>query len=269
MYNVGFNGAYNKNEVTEVPTDDGIIHGRGQILSDDNTEIFRAQSGHAMGFFFGYKTAGIFQNQQEIEDWISAGNGVLQPDVKPGDVRYVDMDHNGVINDEDKVDLGNGVPKFTFGFNLGFNYKNFDFNAQFAGATGFQILQSYRNYTGYQNNWTTAVLQRWTGEGTSNKVPRISSKATMNYEFSDLFLQKGDYLRLSNITLGYDFAPLVNQKWLSQCRLYVQAQNLFCLTKYDGMDPEVGYGYESWVSGMDFGSYPRPRTFLVGLNVKF
>ena len=269
MYNVGFNGAYNKNEVTEVPTDDGIIHGRGQILSDDNTEIFRAQSGHAMGFFFGYKTAGIFQNQQEIEDWISAGNGVLQPDVKPGDVRYVDMDHNGVINDDDKVDLGNGVPKFTFGFNLGFNYKNFDFNAQFAGATGFYILQSYRNYTGYQNNWTTAVLQRWTGEGTSNKVPRISSKATMNYEFSDLFLQKGDYLRLSNITLGYDFAPLVNQKWLSQCRLYVQAQNLFCLTKYDGMDPEVGYGYNSWVSGMDFGSYPRPRTFLVGLNVKF
>ena len=269
MYNVGFNGAYNKNEVTEVPTDDGIIHGRGQILSDDSGEIFRAQSGHAMGFFFGYKTAGIFQNQQEIEDWISAGNGVLQPDVKPGDVRYVDMDHNGVINDDDKVDLGNGVPKFTFGFNLGFNYKNFDFNAQFAGATGFQILQSYRNYSGYQNNWTTAVLQRWTGEGTSNKVPRISSKATMNYEFSDLFLQKGDYLRLSNITLGYDFAPLVNQKWLSQCRLYVQAQNLFCLTKYDGMDPEVGYGYNSWVSGMDFGSYPRPRTFLVGLNVKF
>ena len=268
-YTIGVNGAYNKNEVTSIPTVDGIIHGSGQILSDDNTEIFRAQTGHTMGYFWGYKTDGLFQNQQEINEWIEAGNGVLQSDVKPGDVKYVDMNHDGVINDDDKVDLGNGVPKFTFGFNLGFNYKHFDFNAQFAGATGFQILQCYRNYTSYQNNWTTAVLARWTGEGTSNKVPRISSKASMNYEFSDNFLQKGDYLRLSNVTLGYDFAPLIHQNWLSQCRLYVQAQNLFCFTKYDGMDPEVGYGFQSWVSGMDFGSYPRPRTFLVGLNVKF
>ncbi len=268
-YTIGVNGAYNKNEVTSIPTNDGIIHGSGQILSDDNTEIFRAQTGHTMGYFWGYKTAGIFQNQQEIDEWKKDGNGVLQSDVKPGDVKYVDVNHDGVINDDDKVDLGNGVPKFTFGFNVGFNYKHFDFNAQFAGAAGFKILQCYRNYTTYQNNWTTAVLKRWTGEGTSNTVPRISSKSTMNYEFSDNFLQKGDYLRLSNVTLGYDFAPLIHQGWLSQCRLYVQAQNLFCLTKYDGMDPEVGFGYYSWVSGMDFGSYPRPRTFLVGLNVKF
>lgn len=269
QYNIGFNGAYNKNEVAEIPTVDGIIHGSGQILSDDATEIFRAQSGHAMGYFWGYKTAGIFQNQQEIEDWALAGNGILQTDVQPGDVKYVDVNHDGVIDESDKVDLGNGVPKFTFGVNLGFNWKNFDFNVLLNGSTGNKILQAYRNYTSYQNNWTTAVLKRWTGEGTSNSVPRMSSKASGNYEFSDLFLQDGDYLRISNITLGYDFAPLLKQEWLSQARLYVQVQNLYTFTGYDGMDPEVGHGYLSWASGMDFGSYPRPRTFLVGVNVKF
>lgn len=269
QYNIGVNGAYNKNKVTEIPTTDGIIHGSGQILSDDATEIFRAETGHTMGYFWGYKTAGIFQNQDEINQWIAAGNGVLQSNVQPGDVKYVDVDHNGVINDKDKVDLGNGVPKFTYGFNLGLNWKNFDFSVVLSGAAGFKILQAYRNYSGFQNNFTTAVLNRWTGEGTSNSVPRMSSKATGNYEFSDLFLQEGDYLRISNITLGYDFAPLLRQSWLSQARLYLQVQNLYTFTNYDGMDPEIGYGYLSWASGMDLGTYPRPRTFLVGINVKF
>jgi TonB-linked SusC/RagA family outer membrane protein len=269
QYNIGFNGAFNHNNVTDIPTNDGIIHGSGQILSDDATEIFRAQNGHTMGYFWGYKTAGIFQNKQEISDWVAAGNGVLQTNVQPGDVKYVDVDHNGVINDDDKVDLGNGVPKFTFGINLGFSYKHFDFSTLLSGATGFRIMQAYHNYTSAKANWTTAVLQRWTGEGTSNSVPRISSKASGNYEFSDLFLQKGDYMRISNVTLGYDFAPLLAQKWLSQARLYFQVQNLYCFTKYDGMDPEVGFGYYSWVSGMDLGSYPRPRTYLVGVNIKF
>lgn len=269
QYNIGFNGAYNKNKVTSVPTDDGIIHGTGQILSDDNTEIYRAQTGHALGYFWGYKTAGIFQNQQEIEDWALAGNGIRQTDVKPGDVKYVDINHDGVIDDSDKVDLGNGTPKFTFGFNMGLNWKNFDFSVLLSGATGYKIMQAYRNYTSVQGNWTTAVLQRWTGEGTSNSVPRMSTKASGNYEFSDLFLQDGDYLRISNITLGYDFAPLLKAQWLSQARLYLQVQNLYTFTDYDGMDPEIGYGLVSWASGMDFGNYPRPRTFLIGINVKF
>lgn len=268
-YSVGFNGAYNKNKVTNVPTDDGIIHGSGQILSDDATEIYRAESGHALGYFWGYKTAGLFQNQEEIDEWVLAGNGVLQSSVQPGDVKYVDVNHDGVIDDNDKVDLGNGTPKFTFGFNLGFNYRNFDFSVLLSGATGYKILQAYRNYSSEKNNWTTAVLQRWTGEGTSNSVPRMSSKASGNYEFSDLFLQDGDYLRISNITLGYDFAPLLKQNWLSQARLYLQVQNLYTFTNYDGMDPEIGYGLVSWASGMDFGNYPRPRTFLVGVNIKF
>ena len=126
-YNVGVNGAYNKNKVGDIPTEDGIIHGDINMLYDNTPEFYRASNGHPIGYFWGYQTAGIFQNKQQIEDWRAAGNGILQADVQPGDVIYVDQDHNGVIDDNDKVDLGNGTPDFTYGFNLGFSYKNFDF----------------------------------------------------------------------------------------------------------------------------------------------
>lgn len=117
-------------------------------------------------------------------------------------------------------------------------------------------------------NYTTAILNRWTGEGTSNRMPRVTD-TNINWQFSDLYLQDGDYLRISNITLGYDFAKLIKLKAISQARLYVQVQNAFTFTKYDGMDPEIGYGTSDWVSGIDLGYYPRPRTFLVGVNLKF
>jgi hypothetical protein len=117
-------------------------------------------------------------------------------------------------------------------------------------------------------NYTSEILSRWTGEGTSNSIPRVTN-TNINYQFSDLFLHKGDFLRISNITLGYDFAELINSKYISQCRLYMQIQNPFTFTKYNGMDPEIGYGMDGWVSGIDLGYYPRPRTFLIGVNLKF
>ena len=237
-------------------------------MYDNSTEFYRAENGHAIGYFWGYKTCGIFQNQQEIKDWIAAGNGVLQPDVQPGDVKYVDFNHDGVINDSDKVDLGNGIPDFTFGFNLGFDYKGFDFSVVASGAVGQQIVQSYRQHANKYANYTTAILERWTGEGTSNRMPRVTEQ-NINWQFSDLFIQDGDYLSISNITLGYDFAKLIKWKGISQARLYAQVQNAFTFTKYDGMDPEIGYGMDGWVSGVDVGYYPRPRTVLVGLNLKF
>jgi len=267
-YNIGVNGAWNHNEVGNIPTEDGIIHGKSSMIYDNSGEFYRAQNGHVIGYFWGWKTAGIFQNQQEIDEWIAAGNGVKQADVKPGDVKYVDVDHNGTIDEADKVDLGNGVPDFTMGFNISLGYKNFDFSMTANGAFGQQIVQAYRNTTNKKANYTSAVLKRWTGEGTSNKYPRVTEE-NINWEFSDLYLQDGDYLRISNVTLGYDFAKLLNWKVISQARLYFQVQNLYTFTKYDGMDPEVGYGSDSWVSGIDVGYYPRPRTFLVGVNVKF
>ena len=271
-YSVGINGAYNKNEVGNIPTEDGIIHGSTNQLYDNSPEFYRAENGHAIGYFWGYKTAGIFQNQQEINDWIAAGNGVLQSNVQPGDVKYVDVDHDGVINDNDKVDLGNGMPDFTYGFNISLDYKGFDFSLNAYGSVGNKIVQSYRNHTNTQANYTTAILDRWTGEGTSNRMPRVTD-TNINWLFSDLYIHDGDYLRISNITLGYDFARLWKQRAFNQCRLYVQVQNPFTFTKYNGMDPEIGYGpstnNNSWVSGVDYGYYPRPRTVLVGVNLKF
>ena len=268
QYNVGVNGAYNKNKVGDIPTEDGIIHGDINMLYDNTPEFYRASNGHPIGYFWGYQTAGIFQNKQQIEDWRAAGNGILQADVQPGDVIYVDQDHNGVIDDNDKVDLGNGTPDFTYGFNLGFSYKNFDFALNAYGAAGNQIVQSYRNHANSHSNYTSAILGRWTGEGTSNRIPRVT-ETNINWQFSDLYIQDGDYLRISNITIGYDFAKLINLKAISQARLYFQVQNAFTFTKYDGMDPEIGYGTSDWVSGIDLGYYPRPRTFLVGVNLKF
>ncbi|MCC8119716.1 MAG: TonB-dependent receptor [Bacteroidales bacterium] len=268
-YSVGVNGAYNHNKVGNIPNEDGIIHGLSNQLFDNSTEFYRAQNGHAIGYFWGLKSAGVFQNQQEIDDWIAAGNGTLQTNPQPGDAKFVDFNHDGVIDDNDKVDLGNGTPKFNFGFNVNLFWKNFDLSAVFTGATGFKIAQSYRNWTTKQANYTTAILNRWTGEGTSNFRPRVTEQNYNYTQFSDLFLQDGDYLRISNITLGYDFAKLINQKWCSQARIYFQVQNLYTFTKYDGMDPEIGYGTDSWVSGVDVGYYPRPRTIMFGVNLGF
>lgn len=266
-YNIGLNGAYNKNKVGKIPTADGIIHGEKNQLYDNTPEFYRAENGKPIGYFWGFKTAGIFQNEKEIADWAAAGNGILQEDAKPGDMKYVDVNHDGKINDKDKVNLGNGMPDFTFGFNIGLDYKGFDLSIQASGAAGQQIVQSYRGHAKY-TNYTTTILDRWTGEGTGNKIPRVTEQ-NFNWQFSDLFVQNADYLRISNITIGYDFSRLIKAKIFSQARLYAQVQNALTFTKYNGMDPEIGYGTEGWASGIDVGYYPRPRTILLGVNLKF
>ena len=267
-YSVGVNGAFNKNKVGSIPTEDGMIHGETNQLYDNSLEFYRAQNGMPIGYFWGYKTAGIFQNQKEIDEWIAAGNGVLQANPQPGDVKYVDVNRDNMINDEDKVDLGNGIPKFNYGFNINLYWKNFDLGITAYGTAGNKIVQSYRDPGKQYQNYTTAILDRWTGEGTSNRMPRVTTQ-NINWQFSDLYVHDGDYLRISNLTLGYDFAPLINQSWLSQCRVYAQVQNLLTFTKYNGMDPEIGYGTSDWVSGVDLGYYPRPRIFLFGVNLAF
>jgi len=269
-YNAGFNFAYNKNEVTRIANSDGIIHGTdgaGQLY-DNSTEFYRSSVGQPIGYFWGYKTAGIFQNKQEIDDWKAAENGILQANVQPGDVKYIDVDHDNVIDDNDKVNLGNGMPDWTLGFSLGCNYKNFDFSMTANASLGNQIVQSYRNQSNAKANYTTEILGRWTGEGTSNHMPRIT-QSNINWLFSDLYIHDGDFLRISNITLGYDFSKLLACQYVSEARLYLQVQNAFTFTKYNGMDPEIGYGVNSWASGIDLGYYPRPRTVLIGVNLKF
>ena len=192
----------------------------------------------------------LFRSEQEIKDWIAAGNGVLQSDPKPGDVKYVDTNKDGQIDTKDKVDLGCGIPKYNYGFTVRCDYKGFDFTLAANGVAGNKIVQSYRQIANSKANYTTAILDRWTGEGTSNTMPRVTT-TTDNWMFSDLYVHKGDFLRISNVILGYDFATIIKAKFISQLRLYFQVQNLYTFTKYNGMDPEVGYGTEKWVYGVD------------------
>ncbi len=273
QYTIGLNGAYNKNKVGEIPTEGGIINGQTNMLYDNSEEFYRAQNGYAIGYFWGYKTDGLFQNADEIEAWKQAGKGILQANPKPGDVKYMDISGpngtpDGVINEWDKTDLGNGLPDLTLGFLIALDYRNFDLSINANGMMGNKIVQSYRNHTNPKSNYTTQVLERWTGEGTSQRIPRVTD-TNINWQFSDLYIHDGSFLRISNITLGYDFSKLLNHKHVSQLRLYGQVQNAFTFTKYNGMDPEIGYGTDGWVSGVDLGYYPRPRIFLMGVSIKF
>jgi hypothetical protein len=267
-YTIGANGAYNKNTVGQIPTEGGIINGLTNMLYDNATEFYRAQNGEPIGFFWGYKTAGIFQNEADVQNYKSNGK-VLQPDAQPGDVKYVDVNGDGVIDTNDKGNVGDPNPDFTFGFNINLAYKNFDFALNASGMAGNDIVQSYRNIANRFSNYTTSVFDRWHGEGTSNSMPRVTEDGKNWSNFSDLYVHDGSFLRISNITLGYDFAKLIKSKYISSLRLYGQIQNLYTFTHYDGMDPEIGYGVDSFSSGIDLGYYPRPRTYLFGVNIKF
>ncbi|MGE5943916.1 MAG: SusC/RagA family TonB-linked outer membrane protein [Flavobacteriales bacterium] len=262
-YSIAANGTYNKNTVGKIPTADGRIHGQTNQIYANAPEFYRAEDGFPLGYFWGYKTAGVFQNQQQIDDY------GIQPNATPGDVIYQDINNDGAISNADKTMVGDPNPDFTFGFTISGNYKALDFSIAANGVAGNQIAQSYRSPGAY-GNYTTAILDRWHGEGTSNTVPKLTDDSRNFAQFSDLYLQDGDFLRISNVTVGFDFAKLKMGKpfFASQFRIYVAALNLYTFTKYDGMDPEIGFGTEGFSSGVDVGYYPRPRTFMMGLNVK-
>ncbi len=266
-YGATVNFAHNKNEVTRIANAEGIIHGDANVLSQGTTEMYRAQVGYPIGYFYGYKTAGVFQNWSQVD-----GTAAKYAGAQPGDLIFVDTNNDGKITEDDRTQIGNPHPDFTMGLNLNFSYKGFDLNITGAGAFGQQIAKSYRSFADSPlQNYTTDIFGRWTGEGTSNKLPRLTSGSHTNWQnISDIYIEDGDYLKIQNLTIGYDFKKLFPTMPLGQARLYLTAQNLFTFTGYSGMDPEIGYGYDkSWVSGIDLGYYPSPRTYMVGVNLKF
>lgn len=265
-YNTSLNFSYNRNRVTRIANDEGIIHGAGNQLGNDRGvgEFYRAQVDYPIGYFWGFETAGVFQNQAEIDAWRAKGDGFGQSSPQPGDLIYVDQDHNGVIDDNDKVMIGNPHPDFRLGFNASIAWKGLDLGLTLNGAFGQQLLYAYRDKT-------TQVFDRWYGEGTSNRLPRLGDGAQIAGTVSDIDIENGDFLKVQNITLGYDLKHLFKNMPLGQVRLYVSAQNLYTFTKYPGMDPEVGFGGYGvgWVSGIDVGAYPAARTILFGVNIKY
>ncbi|WP_238480297.1 TonB-dependent receptor [Mangrovibacterium lignilyticum] len=271
-YGINVSVAHNKNEITGINNTEGIIHGASNVLSQGTGEIFRAQVGHPIGYFWGYQTDGVIQNEEEANAWVGPDGSKYFEDQQPGDLRWVDQNNDGAINELDKVSIGNPNPDYILGVQLSADYKGFFMNATANGAFGQQIAKSYRSFAdSYKNNYTTDVFQRWHGEGTSNTHPRLLSSPHRNTQnLSDLYIQDGDYLRISNLTIGYDLKKIVKKLFLSEAKIYLTAKNLYTFTGYDGMDPEVGYGSDtSWASGIDLGLYPAARTYLIGVNLKF
>jgi TonB-linked SusC/RagA family outer membrane protein len=264
-FNVSYNMATLDNKVLSVNNDNGFIEagtfGVGQPPST------RFQEGFTIGYFYGFQTDGVFQNAAEVAAHPSqvALAGVQ---AQPGDFRYRDINGDGVIDLDDRTDLGNALPDVTMGLNLSFNYKKWDFQTYLFASIGNEMIRNYeRNQP--LTNLTTHALNRWTGEGSTNSYPRVTTGATANQVFSDFFVEDASFIRAQNMQIGYtlDEKSLDNLK-LNGLRVYASVNNAFTLTKYRGYDPSASSG-DPLASGIDNGFYPVARTFLLGINAKF
>ncbi|MFQ6600883.1 SusC/RagA family TonB-linked outer membrane protein [Flavobacterium sp. C3NV] len=268
QFNLGLSGniSYLENEVTNLGK--GIQFISGDASFQNMGAVTRTQVGQPYNSFYGYKTQGIFQNQAEIAAYRNAAGGLIQPNAKPGDFRWQDANGDGTITDDDKTFIGNPLPKYTFGFTVNLDYKNFDLLIFTQGAVGNQIFQGLRRLDINTANFQTSALGRWTGEGSTNSYPIISS-VDDNKNFSnasDFYLEDGDYLRIKTVQFGYNLpSDVVSKGGLSKVRLYLTGENLLTFTKYSGYDPEIGGG----VFGIDKGYYPQARTLMLGVNLQF
>lgn len=256
-WNTDFNISYNKNKI---------------IKLNNNVSIYSGYQQHTVGLpvgsFYGWITNGIFQNWNEVNSYAyqyqgtDAANGTA-----PGDIKFLDINNDGVVNDYDRTYIGNPTPAWNFSMTNSFSYRNFDMQVFLQGVAGNDIYNANRvtlegMYT--VRNQTKKVLNRWTGEGTSNSMPRaIYSDPNKNTRTSTRFIENGSYLRLKNLTLGYTLPEsLIKKASINSLRFYMSAQNLLTLTKYSGFDPEIQ-------GGVDNSNYPLTRTISFGVDLKF
>ncbi len=266
-YSLGFNGAYNRNQMTNIGNEQGVLPGATWAVAG---LVTRAEIGLPIGYFWGFKTDGIFQSMDEVFQHIGPTGRPLQPNARPGDVRFIDVNGDGVINADDRTMIGNPTPDWTFGMNANLEYKQFDFSMLLIGTYGNDIFNGMQRQDLRYTNRTTAILDRWTGPGTSNTVPRYTWIDTNNnYRISDLYIEDGSFLRVKNIQVGYSLPNrLLSRINASVWRVYVSAENLFTLTNYTGADPEIG-AMSSFDIGIDRGIYPQSRTFRLGTSISF
>lgn len=264
-YDFGINFATLKNEVTYIDN-----NANSYWAHDDNWRTslypFRSKVGEPYYSYWLVKTDGIFQSDAEVAAHTNSKGAVIQKNAKAGDLRFIDQNDDGVIDDKDRVYMGAAFPKITYGFSANLNWKNWDLSMFFQGVGGVKLFHAFKESTlnaaeqGY-NRWDK-ILDAWSPTNTGSDIPRISaSDANKNFgTISDWYLEKGDYLRLKNLTLGYTFPKT---PWQGKLRVYVSGENLLTFTKYSGMDPEVG-GY-----GLDAGQYPVSRVISFGAKVNF
>lgn len=265
-YHVSANATYNKNRLTYLGDDAAALYGSSHKIG----QLTRGEVGMPFPYFYGYKTAGVFQNAEEVASYVNEAGELLQPKATPGDFRFEDVNGDGVINDSDRTYIGKGIPDWTFGLNIGFEWKGFDFSMLLQGQAGVQAFNVTRRTDLYYINLPKTILNRWTGEGSTNSAPKFEfTSANENYRVSDYWVEDASFLRARNVQLGYTLPQNLTKKvFISRLRVYAQAENLFTLTKYSGCDPEVtggnGFGTEL---GIDRGVYPMNRTFSVGVNI--
>ncbi|RYJ37159.1 TonB-dependent receptor [Flavobacterium anhuiense] len=264
--NISGNISYLENEVTNLGKDIQFIS--GDATFQNMGAVTRTQVGQSYNSFYGFKTQGIFQNQAEINAYTNASGGLIQPGARPGDFRWQDLNGDGTITDDDKTFIGSPLPKYTYGFTVNLDYKNFDLLIFTQGAIGNKIFQGLRRLDITDANYQTSALGRWTGEGSTNSYP-ILSTVDNNKNFSrpsDFYLEDGDYWRIKTVQIGYNLpSDVVSKAGLSKTRLYLTGENLLTFTRYSGYDPEIGGG----VMGIDKGYYPQARTIMVGVNLQF
>ncbi|MDN3582410.1 TonB-dependent receptor [Mucilaginibacter flavus] len=267
-YNLALNGSYIKNKIID------ILPGEEQILGNptvrDNLVPVQLQQGYSLYSFFGYKTAGLFQTQDEINNYKGPSGALIQPNAKPGDIKFSDLNGDGKLTDADKTYLGTPFPKFNYGFTANLSYGPFDMSIFLQGIMGNKIFNAVK-YTGLnasiQNyNLLADAKNAWTPTHTNTTIPRLSASDN-NGNFgnvSDFYVENGSYMRIKNVTLGYTLPKsLLLKIGVRSARVFANAQNLATFTKYTGLDPEVGINQ----NGVDLGLYPQSRIILVGVNV--
>jgi TonB-linked SusC/RagA family outer membrane protein len=267
-YSTGLSLTYNVNEMTKVANPDKVLpDGASWAVTPD---ITRTQEGYPIAYFFGYKTDGIFQNMTEVYQHIGITGQLLQKNAQPGDVRFVDVNGDGKIDPDDRTMIGNPTPEWTIGFNASADYRNFDLSMLITGTYGNDIFNGSQRQDLRYTNRTTDILDRWTGEGTSNTIPRYTwVDVNNNYRVSDLYIEDGSYLRIKNLQIGYTLpGNLLKKMGAATWRIYVSAENLFTLTNYSGADPEIG-ALSALDIGIDRGIYPQARTWRIGTTISF
>lgn len=251
-----------KSAVTATNQDNSAYVQGGYFFNGQSQPSTLFRKGYAPGEFYGYKTNGLFQNEAEI------AASATQPGAQPGDIRYVDVNRDGVINSADQTALGNPFPKFTIGWNLNVTYKQFDFTSFVYISQGNKIYTAW-DRNGNFTNKTSSILARWTGAGSTNNAqdPRYTfSDPNDNARVSDRYIQDGSFIKIKNVELGYTL-PKTLLGTGRTLRIYGQVRNVYTFTKYTGFDPEISGGLLG--SGVDYGQYPQARTFIAGVDFRF
>jgi TonB-linked SusC/RagA family outer membrane protein len=272
-YSLSGNATFITNKVTKLYNGNFIA---SKLYGRSSSEISRTYEGNPIGTFYGWRTDGLYQNAAEINNDpnISADPRRTEDLIQPGDVRFVDLNGDHIIDDKDRTIIGSPQPKLTYGFNASLGYKGFDLNLFFLGVGNVDIYNADRMQgidPTYPFNMYAETINRWNGEGTSNSIPRMTTaRNNLNHRTSDMFVESGSFFRLKNITLGYSLpTAIIEALHLSKARFYVTGQNVFIITKYNGMDPELGYVDGNKQVNVDYAQYPQARTWTIGAQLSF